>query len=228
MHDEFHRRRELLRRLAAGGALGAAGVSGYLADALASGDLPTTPGVNRLEGSATVNGKPAKVGTPVGMGDRIATGRGSQAVIVVKGDAFLMRADTVIEVQGREGVLAGLLVTTGKVLSVFAKKPVAIKASTATIGIRGTGAYLEVDASSVYSCLCYGEALVEGPGMAAARTVKTEHHEQPLLITDAGGTMRIEPGPFRNHSDDELILLESLVGREPPFTKDGKYPLNKY
>ena len=25
-----------------------------------------------------------------------------------------------------------------------------------------------------------------------------------------------------------LILLESLVGREPPFMKDGKYPANKY
>lgn len=228
MNRELHSRRELLRRLAASGMLGAAGVSGYLADALASGDLPATPGVNRLDGSATVNGKPAKVGTPVNMGDRIATGRGSQAVIVLKGDAFLMRADTVIEVQGREGVLASMLVTTGKVLAVFSKKPVAIKASTASIGIRGTGAYFEVEPKSVYFCLCYGEAVIEGAGMAAARTVKTEHHEQPLLLNDMGGAMRVEPGPFRNHSDDELVLLESLVGREPPFVKDGKYPLNKY
>ena len=42
------------------------------------------------------------------------------------------------------------------------------------------------------------------------------------------GVMRVEPGPFQNHSDDELILLESLVGRKPPFMKDGRYPLNKY
>jgi hypothetical protein len=37
--------------------------------------------------------------------------------------------------------------------------------------------------------------------------------------------MAAEPGPFMNHSDDELTLLESLVGREPPFT--GTYPLKK-
>ena len=160
--------------------------------------------------------------------DRIATGPGSQAVIVLKGDAFLMRSQTVIEVQGRDGVLSSLLIGTGRVLSVFAKKPVSVTAANATIGIRGTGAYLEVEAKSVYFCLCYGEADVAGPGMAGVRYVKTEHHEQPLTLRDDGGVMRVEPGPFRNHSDDELILLESLVGRQPPFMKDGRYPMNKY
>jgi hypothetical protein len=27
----------------------------------------------------------------------------------------------------------------------------------------------------------------------------------------------IEPAPVINHTDEELILLESLVGRVPPF-----------
>lgn len=215
-------RRELLKRIAA---YGAAGASGYLSDVLAKGDMP--PGVNRLEGSATVNGRPAQVGTPVALGDRIVTGRASQAVIVVGGDAFLMRAGTAIEIKGRDGVLSDMLVQTGKVLSVFSKKPVAIKAATASIGIRGTGAYLEVEPSSVYFCLCYGEALVEGPNMSA-KLVQTTHHEQPLVLREAGGIMRAEPGPFQNHSDEELILLESLVGREPPFMKDGQYPAKKY
>ena len=215
-------RRDLLRFIAT---LGAAGVSGYLRDVLAAGDLP--PGLHRVEGSATVNGKPAKAGMNVGLGDRIATGPGSSAVVVQKGDAFLMRADTVIEIRGRDGVLTDLLIASGRVLSVFAKKPVNIKAATASIGIRGTGAYLEVEKDSVYFCLCYGEAVIDGPNMAP-KTVKTTHHEQPLLINERGGTMAIEPGPFRNHTDEELIMLESLVGREPPFMKDGQYPAKKY
>jgi hypothetical protein len=217
-------RRRLFKMTAA---LGAAGVNGWISRALAKGDVP--PGVHRLDGSATVNGRPAQVGTPVQLGDRIATGRESQAVVVVVGtDAFLLRSQTIIEVKGREGVLSGLLVTTGKVLSVFAKKPVAIQAASASIGIRGTGAYLEVEPASVYFCLCYGEALIEGPGMANAKLVKTTHHEQPLVLRDEGGIMRAEPGPFQNHSDAELIMLEALVGREPPFMKDGTYPAKKY
>jgi len=213
------RRRTLLRIVALGGA------AAVIARALAKGDMP--PGVNRLEGTASVNGNAARVGTPVGLGDRIATGRDSQAVVVVGADAFLLRSQTTIEVKGREGILSEMLVASGQVLSVFAKKPVAIKAATASIGIRGTGAYLEVEPASVYFCLCYGDALVEGPGMAE-KEVKTTHHESPLLLTQAGGVMRAEPGPFRNHSDAELIMLEALVGREPPFMRSGVYPSGKY
>ncbi|MGZ5047886.1 MAG: hypothetical protein ACXWF0_11620 [Usitatibacter sp.] len=215
-------RRDWMRMIAAGGA-GAASLR--IAGALAKGDMP--PGVNHLEGAATVNGRPARIGTPVAVGDRVTTGRDSQAVIVVGSDAFLLRSRTVIEVKGSEGVLKDLVIATGQVLSVFAKKPVSIRAANASIGIRGTGAYVEVDRDSVYFCLCYGEALVEGPGMAP-KLVKTTHHEQPLLLRDDSGFMRADPGPFRNHTDSELVMLEALVGREPPFVKDGTYPSARY
>jgi hypothetical protein len=215
-------RRDWMRGIAVGGG---AFVATRIADAFAKGDLP--PGVSRLDGTLRVNGQAARVGTPVALGDRIATGRDSQAVIVVGADAFLLRAQTTIEVNGGGGVLKDMLISTGKVLSVFSKKPVAIKAAHASIGIRGTGCYIEVEPASVYFCLCYGEGLVEGRGMDA-RLVKTTHHEEPLRLDDVGGIMRVEPGAFRDHSDAELVLLESLVGREPPFTKDATYPATRY
>jgi hypothetical protein len=214
------RRRDFIGIVAAGAA------SGLLSRALAKGDLP--PGIAQLDGTALVNGQPAHAGTPVNLGDRISTGRSSQAVVVVRNDAFLLRAQTTIVVNGSNGVLKDMLVSAGQVLSVFAPKPVAIKAASASIGIRGTGCYIEVSPESVYFCLCYGEALVEGPGMADAKLVKTTHHEEPLILRDESGIMRAEPGPFRNHSDAELIMLEALVGREPPFMKDGTYPAKRY
>jgi len=206
--------------------VGALSITSIISEALAKGDVP--PGIAKLDGSATVNGRDAKVGTPVNLGDRVATARGSQAVVVVGSDAFLLRSNTIIEVQGSQGILSSMLVATGQVLSVFSKKPVAVKAATASIGIRGTGAYIEIHPAHVYFCLCYGEALIEGPGMANAREVKTTHHESPLLLRDDGGIMKVEAGPFQNHSDAELVMLESLVGREPPFMKDGTYPAKKY
>jgi hypothetical protein len=226
--DTMQRRRQIIRAILAGGGLGAAGLTGFISRALAAGDVPGGTGIARLEGTATVNGKPAKVNMPVAMGDRIATGPGSQAVVAVKGDAFLLRAQTVIEIQGRsDGTLTDLLVTGGRLLSVFSKKPVGIKAATATIGIRGTGAYLEVEPDEVYFCLCYGEAVIDGPNMPP-KTVITTHHESPLLLKAGGGIMRAEPGPFRNHSDAELVMLEAVVGREPPFVKSGVYPAKQY
>ena len=220
------KRRRFIARLASAGAFGIAGLTGFIGRALAKGDLPAIPGVNQLKGSATVNGRPAKVGTPVTARDKVATGPGSNAVVVIKDDAFLIRENTTIEFAESGGVLSRVLIETGRVLSVFGKKPLAIRAANATIGIRGTGAYLEVDPGQVYFCLCYGEADIDGPGMAVPRKVKTTHHEEPLILTDMGGAMKAAPGPFRNHSDDELILLESLVGREPPFA--GAYPAKKY
>lgn len=216
-------RRRLIQRIAAAAALLPGGLPGWISRALAAGDLPGGTGVARLSGSATVNGRPAKVGTPVAVGDRVATGADSQAVVAVKGDAFLLRSSTIIEIQGRGDTLSNLIVAGGRVLSVFSKKPLTVRAANATIGIRGTGAYVEVEPPGVYFCLCYGEAVIDGPRMES-KVVKTTHHESPLVISESGGIMRADPGPFKNHSDDELILLEALVGREPPFMKGGSPP----
>lgn len=207
-------RRRLLLRLAAAGA---AGVPALLGRALAAGDLPAVPGVNRLEGTATVNGRPAAVGTPVTARDKVSTGPRSMAVLVVKDDAFLVRENTTLEFAESAGALSRVLIQTGRVLSVFGKKPVAIKAASATIGIRGTGAYLEVAGDKVYFCLCYGEADLDGPGMSAPKRIVTRHHDSPFMLSERGGLMAADPAPVQNHSDDELILVESLVGRVPPF-----------
>jgi len=217
-------RRRWLHALAAAGA---GGFASWITQALAKGDMPLAPAIHHLEGTAKVNGRDAKVGTSVALGDKISTGSRSQAVIVLGGDAFLLRSDTSIEVKGKEGVLSELSVAAGKVLSVFAQKPTTIKAATASIGIRGTAGYLEMDETSVYFCLCYGEAEISAPGMKSMG-VQTTHHERPLLMHTGGPAVRVEPGTFRDHKDAELVMLESLVGREPPFVKDGAYPANKY
>ena len=63
----------------------------------------------------------------------------------------------------------------------------------------------------------------------AAQVVKTTHHESPLQLTESGGAMQSRPGGFKNHTDAELVMLEALVGREPPFVKSGaQYPAGKY
>ena len=169
-------RRKWMQAIAA---MGAAGASGYLSELLAAGDLP--PGLHRVDGKVTVNGREAKSGTQVNMGDKVATGPGSTAVVVLKGDAMLMRADTIVEVRGSSGLMSDMIISAGRVLTVFSKKNVSVRAGTATIGIRGTGAYLEGLTGEVYFCLCYGEAVVSGPQLAD-RTVVNKHHEQPLLL----------------------------------------------
>jgi hypothetical protein len=229
-------RREWIQRAAALGLLGPAGISGLVQEALAKGDLPAIAGVNTLTGTISVNGQPGKVGTPVNPGDTVATGgeRGMIAVIVIAKDAYLLRESTTVKFVGSSrdpSLLETVALTTGKILSVFAKRPadqrVGVRARSATIGIRGTGCYVEAYERRTYFCLCYGEATIEAPGMPA-RKVVAKHHDDPMWLNEGEGNsgMQIEKTKFGSHTDDELILLEKLVGREPPFVAlglTGKY-----
>ena len=220
-------RRTTLKQLAALGLLGPAGISGFIQEVLAKGDSPVVSGIQSLTGSATINGRDAKVGSAVNPGDKIATGKDSLAVVVVGKDAYLLRDGTNVtfeQSKSRPGVLETVLISTGKVLSVFAKRTdggVRVRAANATIGIRGTGCYIEVQDTRTYFCLCYGEAAIDGVGMAQSKIIKTTHHESPVWLDDRGGVMKVENAGFVNHNDSELIMLEKLCGREPPFVALG-------
>ena len=65
-------------------------------------------------------------------------------------------------------------------------------------------------------------------GLSAGDTVLHAELGEGVLLRTEGASMGMEPVPFRDHSDAELAMLEALVGREPPFMKDGKYPAKRY
>lgn len=210
-------RRRCLQGLIAGGALAAGGVSGLIREALAMGSLPIAPGIHSLRGSVKVNGQPARIGDPVRRGDSVSTGVDGQVVLVIERDAFLLRENSQVEF-GAEVLKQTFRLISGKILSVFAKGEHRILIPAATIGIRGTGGYLEaVEAERNYFCLCYGETEVVTLGGQRA-SYRTDHHESPrYLYRDAAPLV----APMLNHTDAELIMLEGLVGRFPPFYGSG-------
>jgi len=151
-------------------------------------------------------------------GERVAAGPGQSIVFVVEQDAMLLRQNSTLEL-----VRNGFRLVTGAVLSVFGPGGGReLRTTTATIGIRGTGIYLEAEPQRTYVCTCYGEAVLEPVGDPAAReTVRTRHHEQPRYIMARGAPQMVTPAPVQNHTDAELEMLEALVGRRPPFTGQG-------
>lgn len=210
-------RRRCLQGLIAGGALATGGVSGLIREALAMGSQPIASGIHSLRGSVRLNGSPARVGDLVRRGDRLDTGADGQAVLVIERDAFLLRENTQVEF-GADALKQTFRLVSGKILSVFAKGEHRILVPNATIGIRGTGGYLEaVEAERNYFCLCYGETEVATLGGQRA-SYRTGHHESPRYIyRDAAPLV----APMLNHSDAELVMLEGLVGRFPPFYGSG-------
>jgi len=184
-------------------------------EALAAGRIEK--GVYRVRGDARINGAPAREGMDVKPGDAVTTAAGAEIVFVINRDAFLLRANSRVEVGS--GAADVFRIVTGALLSVYQPgQAKTLRAQTATIGIRGTAVYVESSAEKTYVCTCYGEAeLVPQDDPAARETVKSSHHEQPRYIMAKGAPQMIMPAPVVNHTDVELVLLESLVGRNVPF-----------
>jgi len=216
------RRRILLQGLLAAAAAGALPPLRVVQEALALGAVE--PGVYRIKGTVLVNNRTAVEGMSIKAGDVVVTGRGAEAVFVVNKDAFLVRENSRVELGGTAGaiILTGFRVITGAVLSVFERgRPKRVVTSTATIGIRGTGLYVESEPARSYVCTCYGASVIEANADASYREeVETRHHDEPRYVYATGAAM-IARAEMQNHSDAELEMLEWLCGRQVPFASGG-------
>jgi hypothetical protein len=220
------RRRVLLVRAAALTGIATLNVTLAIRNVLAASGAPPVPGIRTLKGTITVNGRPGRVGDLVSPGDVLVTGPDSEAVVVHERDALLIRADTTLRIDSGDSKLINLMrITAGAVLSVWGPRDQAIGITTpiASIGIRGTGIYVDSRDEYTYACTCYGLAdLVPVAAPAKLKTVKTTYHDAPHFIyADADEPLR--EAPVINHTDEELIMLEALFRRAPPFTEHPNY-----
>ncbi len=185
--------------------------------------LPAGQSFWELRGGVLIDGRPATAQSRLAGGEVVEVPKGGKAIFVVGADAFLLRENSRLEMQGGGGVVTLLRLTTGALLSVFGRTtaPRQVQSVTATLGIRGTGVYLEAEPLRTYACLCYGSAEITARDDPSIREqAVSRHHDMPRYVyaADAGEKRRIQPAPFKNHDDLELMLIETLVGRTPPFT----------
>ncbi len=221
-------RRAFIYQLLAGSGLGIAGLTGFMRTALGMGTFSITQGMRKVRGDVKINGVSAEVGTLVKYGDVVTTGPDGYAVFVIDKSAYLIRDNTHIELSGnnsdqyKEKTVNILRIINGKMLSVFGRRKRSIITQTAVMGIRGTGIYVEAEPQRTYVCTCYGVVDINAKADPEAKeTVKTTHHESPRFVYASGQDQLIVKAPVINHTDVELIMLERLVRRNPPFVKEG-------
>jgi hypothetical protein len=191
--------------------------------------LPDTQSVYRVNGKVWVNGKKADINTHIGPNDIVKTGMNSEIVFVVGDHAMLLRGGSHLVIQPKEtsdataSLIGGLRLLAGKLLSVSRSNGLRIETPTATIGIRGTGVYLEAGPEKTYFCNCYGEVdIVANNDGTSKESVVSKHHDKPLYIFGKGLPGQCIRDANRltiSHTDAELVMAEALVGRAPPFIK---------
>jgi hypothetical protein len=179
--------------------------------------------VRELAGSVKVNGKAATRKTRVRPGDVVETGAKSKVVFVIGQDAFLLREQSRLNLNkpgaGKEAVIAGLRLVSGALLAVFGKGPHTIETATATAGIRGTGVYIEASANATYFCTCYGEVELRDKARTMRKLVVSGYHTPNMIFGQMVDGKMMVPAEVKDHTDDELIMLEKLVGRTSPVAE---------
>ncbi len=189
--------------------------------------LSASQSVYRLTGKVWVNGNRADTSTHIGPNDTVKTGKNSEIVFVVGDHAMLLRGGSHLVIQPKEPndptsiLISSLRLFAGKLLSVSRNNGLHIETPTVTIGIRGTGVYLEAGPEKTYFCTCYGEVdVVANSDVTSKESIVSKHHDKPLYIfgkEQAGQCIHDAKQLKTNHTDQELILAEALVGRVPPF-----------
>lgn len=221
------RRRVLIKALTLGMISGGFSINAAFGQGLFGGlpeKLPPNRSIYRIQGAAFVNGVPATLETRIHPGDVVKTAKDSEIIFVVGGHAMIMRSEGRVVIEGqRESsssmMISGLRMLSGKLLSVSRDSRVQLTTQTASIGIRGTGWYAESDPEQTYFCTCYGLTEIASSADPQSRvTVASQHHDRPVyILAEAAQGQGIRDAPFINHTDQELALIEALVGREPPF-----------
>lgn len=178
--------------------------------------------LHELDGEVMVNGRLASKANEIRALDVIRTGPAGRLVMTIGKDAFLIRANSEVEIQGKPKavLLTGLRMLTGALLGVFGKGgPRQLVTATATAGIRGTGIYMEASPERTYFCTCYGTVEIEDQHHAEKRLVTSGYHTPNVIYAELTEGRMMQKAEFINHTDDELVMLEKLVGRVPPFVK---------
>lgn len=228
------RRRFLQRSFASGFILAGGSLLAPLVHALGGQvpkELPPGRSIYDVRGTVRVDGSKASRQTQIKTTSTVETGSNSLVIFRVGKDAHILRENSKIQLASSNNTFAeGLRLVSGALLSVFGSRPktgksYTLSTTTATIGIRGTGVYAEAAPDASYVCTCYGIVDISASqNPAESESITSVHHDAPryILANPEGGKL-ITPAPMKNHTDEELMLVEAIVGRTPPFSSVKGY-----
>ena len=140
-------------------------------------------------------------------------------VIQAKDQLFYLDPDTEADFFSEDdGLVSNIVLKAGGVLSLFGPSSgqgVEIKTFNAVGAIRGTTTYFawQKDQRRTYVCCCYGGVQLTN-ALGGQEDLQTKYHTAVILPENGG----VETAPYDtplNHYDDDIVALESKLGRRP-------------
>lgn len=175
--------------------------------------------IHEIEGDVFINQIKINSTSKIRNGDEIVVSKNGKLVFIMGEDAFLVRGGSTLQVYSEEGskVISALRLVGGAMLGIFGKRKTTTRifTATATIGIRGTAVYVAVSPDKLYTCTCYGHTdLIVG--LEREEVLATQHNAH-VVTTNSRVSSQMKAFEVIDHNDDELRMLEALVGRKPLF-----------
>ncbi|MBU6382107.1 MAG: hypothetical protein EBZ03_06825 [Betaproteobacteria bacterium] len=189
----------------------------------ASGLFAQTREPLKIKGQVKVDGKPIASQQQIRSGQSVTVSPGGSVAFAVGDDAFILKGQergANLHIEGKASSVDQLRLVSGGLVAAFGKGAERkIVTTSATLGIRGTGCYVESQRHRSYICYCYGSfAFVSRDDQSIQETFDATYHDAGRYLL-RWPSPRIVPAGGLGHDDDDLILAESLVGRKPPFLK---------
>lgn len=175
--------------------------------------------IHEIEGDVFINKNVANQSSIIQSGNRISVAYGGRLAFSMGDDSYLLQEGSSLEIASRDNVaISGLRLLTGGLLSVFGKRQTSTKiyTRTATIGIRGTGVYLNSQPEKLYLCTCYGSTDLH-LGHNHTEYIHATHHTAFDVTGNTANSLKMIATEVIGHTDDELRLLERYSGRKPLF-----------
>jgi len=180
--------------------------------------------VRELSGEVTLNDYTVTRQSGLRAGQTLATGANGRVWFTIGSDAFFLRPGSRLRLEGSrpaEAIIDFLRLVTGAVGATFQRgMRRSIVTPTSTIGIRGTGVYIETTPEVTYACTCFGATEISSTptgSMMETVNVATENHQARIIRAQSVMNMRIAHAGFERHTNEEIVALEALVGRPNPF-----------
>jgi hypothetical protein len=175
--------------------------------------------VHELAGRVLLNGRPMTRNSAIQPGQTITTEGDGHIWFTLAGDAFFLRPGSELRLSPsvRDSVIDALRLITGALGATFRRGAErSVIAQTVTIGIRGTGIYVQTAPEATYVCTCFGTTELSSLSGADATRVSATHHSGRMIQR---GDTRIRDAEMSlmPHTDEEMSRLERLAGRPYPF-----------
>ncbi|HEY5898727.1 MAG TPA: hypothetical protein VIV54_14255, partial [Burkholderiales bacterium] len=144
--------------------------------------------VRELSGEVTLNDFPVTRASALRAGQSLRTGADGRIWFMLGGDAYFLRPNSTLRLdtsRPSEPVVDFLRLVTGALGSTFARgMRRSLVTPTATIGIRGTGVYLECTRDVTYACTCFGTTEISSTptgSMMETVAVSTQNHQARMI-----------------------------------------------